>query len=250
MRARLAGLALAASVSLIAGAQAPAPGPPVAPDEMARCLELIRAKRYDAARERLEPIVRVHPGWARAHFLLALTYHEEQRYALARPLFERALELDPQEQAIRPFYGWCLYYLGEAEASERQFGAYLEKNADYADAHYALGLIAYDRDQLDVAAERLRTTIRLAAGDPRTEGKARARLADVLVRRGELAEARAELERAVALRPDAYEAFYKLSRVLERLGDPAGAERARAAHDAAREKMRPSTKPPREGGTE
>jgi Tfp pilus assembly protein PilF len=219
-------------------------GPVIASDEMTRCLALIKNKQYDAARRRLEPIVLAHPGWARAHFLLALTYHEEQRYSMARPLFARALELDPQERAILPFYGWCLYYLGEAEASRKQFAAYLETNADHADAHYAIGLIDYDQDDLDSALARFRTTIRLAARDPRTEGKARARLADVHVRRGELAQARTELERAVELRPDAYEAFFKLSRVLERLGDHEGAERARRTHDEIRERVRPTAKPP------
>lgn len=257
MRLRCAGWYLAAAACSIpapllsqqVAAVSPGPGaqgPTIAPGEMTRCFELIKAKQYDAARRRLQPIVLAHPGWARAHFLLALTYHEEQRYEMARPLFARALELDPQERAILPFYGWCLYYLGDAEASRRQFTAYLGTDADYADAHYALGLIDYDRDELDSAVQHFNTTIRLAAasGDRPTEGKARARLADVHIRRGQLPQARAELERAVLLRPDAYEAFFKLSRVLERLGDHPGAQRALEAHEAARERLRPSVKPP------
>jgi len=251
---RLARLCLVAAVGAtsapvlpqIAAPEPVAHGAAIAPDEMARCLELIRAKQYEAARRRLQPIVLAHPGWARAHLLLALTYHEEQRYELARPLFARALELDPQERSVLPFYGWCLYYLGEAEASRRQFTAFLESDPDYADAHFALGLIDYDHDDLKGAAQRFGTTIRLAAtaGDARTEGKARARLADVFIRRGELAPARAELERAVLLRPDAYEAFFKLSRVLERLGDHEAAARALAAHEEVRERVRPGPRPP------
>lgn len=213
---------------------------------MARCLALIKAHQYEAARGRLQPIVALHPAWARAQFLLALSYHEEQRYELARPLFERALELDPAERTVLPFYGWCLYYLGDATAAARQFSGYLQHDPDYADAHYALGMIDYDRDDLEPASRHFADTIRLAAaaGDARTEGKARARLADVHVRRGELEQARTELERAVTLRPDAYEAFFKLSRVLERLGDREGAARALAQHDKVREQVRPSAPAP------
>jgi tetratricopeptide (TPR) repeat protein len=214
--------------------------------EMTRCLDLIRAKQYQAARDRLEPIVLGHPGWARAHFLLGLTYHEEQRYERARPLFARALALDAQERAVLPYYGWCLYYLGEPEDARRQFVEYLETNPGYADAHFALALLDFDRDDLNAAAERFDTAIRLAAaaGDARIEGKARARLADVHVRRGALPAARAELERAVVLRPDAYEAYFKLSRVLERLGDREGAALALRRHDEVREQVRPGARPP------
>lgn len=209
---------------------------------MTRCLELIKAKQYEAARLRLEPIVSAHPGWARAHFLLALTYHEEQRYELARPLFARAVQLDAAEHSVLPFYGWCLYYLGDLEAARRQFEAYLQVKPDFADGHYALALIDFDRDDLEAASRRLATTINLAssAAEPRTEGKARARLADVHIRRGELEQARTELQRAVELRLDAYEAYFKLSRVLERLGDHEGAQRAFETGQALREQVRPS----------
>jgi tetratricopeptide (TPR) repeat protein len=245
----LVAVVAAGSTSAVAQPAAPAPavrGPAIEPGEMARCYELIKAGEHEAARRRLQPIVQAHPGWARAHFLLGLTYHEQELYAQARPLFARALELDPLERAVLPFYGWCLYYLGDAETSRRQFAAYLESDADYADAHFGLGLIDFDRDDLEAAARRFGTAIRLAAaaGQPRTEGKARARLADVHVRRGDLARARAELQRAVELRPDAYEAFFKLSRVLERLGDHEAAQRALRTHEELRQRLRPGPEPP------
>jgi tetratricopeptide (TPR) repeat protein len=244
------GAAAPASAPAPAAAPAPAGEAPSATSmpfagEMTRCLDLIKAKHYDAARARLEPIVLVNPKWARAHFLLALSYHEEQRYAAARPLFERALALDPDENAIYPFYGWCLYYLGELDLSRKQFETYLKISPGYPDALYALGLIAFDQGDLDTAAKRFTETIaRSQAGrDPRTEGKALARMADIDIQNGKLETARDELRRAVALRPDAYEAYFKLSRVLERLGDHEGAERARAMHDMILSQAHPGAVP-------
>lgn len=220
------------------------------PGELGRCYALIKAKRYAQARRRLEPIVADHPGWPRANLLLALTFHEEQRYGLAKPLFERVLTLDPQYHSARPFFGWCLYYLGDAERSRAQFEAYLKVKPNYADAHFAIGLIEYDRDKIDAARERFETTVRLAknAKDPAVEGKAHARLGDVFIRLNKLEDAKRELELAVKLRPDAYEAYFKLSRVLQRLGDEEGAAKAREMHEKIREMLRPSVKPPMQSG--
>jgi tetratricopeptide (TPR) repeat protein len=215
---------------------------------MERCFRLIEAGQFEAARARLEPIVAAHPRWQRALFLLALAHHEQKRYGEARPLFARALAADPSSAdvlAIRLHYAWCLYYLGDAEGARREFESFVAERADYADAHFGLGLIAFDADDVAGATERFETAIRLAqaAGDVRREGKARARLADVLVRTGELTRARTELETAVKLRPDAYEAYFKLSRVLERLGDAEGAARALELHHSVREQVRRSGSP-------
>ncbi len=209
------------------------------------CLRLIRDKQFEAARAQLVPIAAAHPRWARATFMLGLTYHEEARYEMAKPHFEKAIALDPNDLAFRPFYGWCLYYLGEGDASRAQFETYLEAKPDYADAHFAIGLIAYEEDDLDEAVTRFNRTIAsaVAAKDARTEGKARARLGDVYIRRDELVKAREELLKAVELRPDAYEAYFKLSRVFERLGDRDKAKWARERHKSIYEKLYPTAPP-------
>jgi tetratricopeptide (TPR) repeat protein len=203
---------------------------------MARAKALIDAGRYAAARARLQPIVEGHPGWARATALLALTYFKESRFEAARPLFARALAADPEEVAIRPVYGWTLYALGELDAAAAMFASLLERQPDYAPAHYALGVIHLDRDETGAARERFETTVRLAArqADPPMEGRARARLGDLYVRLGDLAAAKRELETALALVPAEREPLFKLSRVLQRLGDEAGAEAARRRFEEAK----------------
>ncbi len=211
-----------------AGEASPAaPLPP--PGEVARCKALIDAGLYAAARARLEPIVEAHPGWARAAALLALSYYKESRFEAAKPLFARALAADPEEIAIRPPYGWTLYALGELDAAEAMFASLLERRPDYAPAHYALGVIHLERDEVDAARERFETTVRLATAqdDPPMAGRAHARLGDLAVRLDDLATAKQELEAALALFPGEAEAWFKLSRVRERLGDEEGAAVAR-----------------------
>ena len=161
-----------------------------------------------------------------------MTYHKENRYGAAREHYERVLEQDPQYHMVRMFYGWCLYYLGELEAAREMVQSYLSVEPDYTDALFALGLIDFDSDEIASARGRFEQAIGLAERlqDRATEAKARARLADVHIRTGDLDRARQQLQRSVELNPQNYEAHFKLSRVLERLGDSEGAAAARARH--------------------
>ena len=213
----------------------------VSPDELGRCLMLIQAGRFDEAREVASALVRADAQSSRAHLLLALTYHKQRRYGLAEPLFARAAELEPQDHLIWMYYGWCLYNLGEADRARERFDAFLEVQPDYGDAHYALGLLDFDANDVKSATARFERAIELArsAGQMVDEAKARARLGDIYVQAGRLAEARKELEQAIGLNPDLYGAYFKLSRVLQRLGDAQGAHRAREKHRIVRQRVRP-----------
>lgn len=212
---------------------APAPrGPMPPPGYLDACVRLIQEGRHAEARARLEPIVADHPGWGRVHFYLGLAFHKEARYGEALPLFERATRLDPDYRPAIYYHGWCLYYLGELAAARERFEAFLRARPDYADAVFALGLIDFDRDDLESAGRRFERVIALAeaGNDTEVEAKGRARLADVLVRKGKLRPARVELERSLELAPHNHETWFKLSRVLQRLGEDEKAEEARRRH--------------------
>ncbi len=206
--------------------------PALRPDFLPRCVELIRSGRHVEARELLEPAVAGHPDWAGGKLYLALTYNEDRRWETARRLFEDVLRLDPTLHAVHVPYGWCLYYLGQLEAARQSFEIYLETDPDYADAIFALALIDFDNDELTSARRRFRKVIDLAesGGDAARQALARARLADVHVRAGELAQAREELTLSMRLDPDNPKVYFKLSRVLQLLGDTAGAEKALGMH--------------------
>lgn len=235
------------AVGLASSLAAPSPsrgqGSPEPPaPELARCLQLINQGQWEAAGQRLGPLVKAFPTSARAHLLLGLTHHKQRQYLEARPWFARALALDPDDAPIRIYYGWCLYYLGESAEARTMFEEFLAVSEDYADAHFALGLLDFDADDLKGAAGRFARAIELAhkAKEREDEAKARVRLGDVYVRTAKLADARRELERAVELNPDLYSAYFKLAVVLERLGDAEGAEAARRKHAEVRERIHPN----------
>ena len=189
---------------------------------------LIAQNRAPEARGQLEAYRQAHPRDGRAAFLLGLTYHREKRYALARPLFEEATRLEPGYPTTYHFLGWCLYYLGEPDAARKAFEQHL-RHVEEGDSYFGIGLIDLDQDRLDDAASRFRQAIALQEGRRdrvREVSKAHARLADVYLRREELPAARDELRRATELWPQHYTAFFKLSRVLARLGDAKGADDA------------------------
>jgi tetratricopeptide (TPR) repeat protein len=225
--------------------QGPMPPPsdkPLPPDWlMPMSIQLIQQERYEEARQLLKPVLDDHPDWGKLHFYYGLTYHKENRYEEARTYFEKATQLDPHYRAVQLFYGWCLYYLAELDLAAEQFKAFLEYKPDYPDAVFALGLIDFDQDRIDAARQKFDKVIELSrtAQDAPTEAKAHARLADVWMRQTEWEKAKAELIKSLELKPENYEPWYKLSRVLDRLGDHEGAAQAREKHDEIRDRLHP-----------
>ena len=217
------------------GAQTPAEpaGQPATPDslspELSWAARLIADGKTDQARTRLEAHVAEHPDDGQAAFLLGLTYHREKRYTLARPWFESAVRLAPEYHTVHHFHGWCLYYLGDMPGARAAFNRHVEAVPGEGDSHFALGLIAFNDDRLDDAHRRFTAAIELQRDRPgrqRDVSKARARLADVYIRRDQLGQAKTQLVLATVLWPQHYAAFYKLSRVLNRLGEDEAADEA------------------------
>lgn len=218
--------------------------PPLSP-ELAEIFALIGDYRTGPARVRLVKHQKLHPDDGHAAFLFGLTYHREKRYRKALEHFERAAALAPDYSPTHHFLGWALLYLGEADAARAAFERHLAAQPRVADSHFAIGLLDLDRDDLDAAEERFRTAIALEeaapSARPRDLAKAYAQLGEVHARRGELAEARSALERAVSIFPDHYEAHYRLYRVLVRLGADDAAAAALERHQSAKARLQPGT---------
>ncbi len=223
------------------GGAAPAPRATLSP-ELSSLFRLIGQGRTDRARPRLLTYLALDPQDGKAEFLLGLTYHREKRYSLARPHFDRAVDLSPEYHPAHHFRGWCLFYLGDMEAARRSFEEHLRYVPDEGDSHFALGLIDLDADRLDDAQRRFGEAIELQAANPRRVrdvAKAHARLADVYVRRDRLEEAKSHLLTATGMYPDHYSAYFKLYRVLTRLGETEAAERALADYRISKARVRP-----------
>jgi tetratricopeptide (TPR) repeat protein len=206
----------------------------------------IRQKQLASARTKLEQYLAEHPSDAAATFLLGLSYHREQKYGQALSLYGDALKADPEYAVVLHFKGWALYYLGQLDESRTAFDQFLAKYPDDYDSHFALGLIALDEDDVDLAREQFNSSLQLLAAmgaqaDRKAISKAHTRLSEVYERQDKLDEAARELTMAVELYPDHYEAAYKLSRILMKQGRT---EEAKVAYDRyiiARERVRPGT---------
>jgi tetratricopeptide (TPR) repeat protein len=181
------------------------------------------------------------PANGKARLFLALSYHKEKRYALARPIYEQILREQPQFEKFDTtyyYYGWCLYYLGELPEARAAFDQHLLLDPGVGDSYFALGLIDFEEDKLDDAEQRFLKSIELQKGDARRTAdvaKAHARLADVHIRRADWAKAKHELLLCTQMHPDHYIAFFKLHTVLNRLGEPEAAATALQSYNTFKE---------------
>ncbi|MGA2575074.1 MAG: tetratricopeptide repeat protein [Bryobacteraceae bacterium] len=200
------------------------------------------------------------PDDARIHFLFGLVAVEMELPVEARRSLDKALAIDPENPEYNYAMGALLLSGGRATESlpyltkyaaarpgdprgRFALGAAYFDNMDYekcraemagiskvpkmeAGAAYFLGRVARVEENFDEALADLNRAIKLypAFGEAHTE------LARVYLARGELAAARAAVDRAVALDSDNYQANQVLLTVLERTHD-SGAEQQAARMD-------------------
>ncbi len=194
----------------------------------------IASDRIPVARAKLDEYLQRLPDDGGATFLMGLTYHREKRYAQALPYFQRAADLVPDYKPVWHFLGWCRYWLGDMEGARAAFERHLKQDTTgdgRGDSIFALGLIDLEEDRLEEAEVRFTESIEIQADNPKRKrevSKAHARIADICVQQGRLAEAQTHLETSTGLWPEHYAAFYKLYQVRLRLGKP---DEARVAYD-------------------
>lgn len=221
-----------------------ATAPPPLEMPLRQAAALIAERRLEHARHVIDEFLGEHPEHGPATFLLGLTHHEAFNYGKARPLFERAIELDPEYHPTYHFYGWCLYHLGEAETAREAMKTHLEFSPREGDSHYVIGLVDYDAGRIDDAADRFLKAIEYQEGVRGRQGSlanAHARMGQVYAQQGELEKAREHLESAVTLFPPHDEAWYQLSRVMLRLGEDEKAAIALERHEEVSRHARRNT---------
>jgi Tfp pilus assembly protein PilF len=81
--------------------------------------------------------LRAVPGYPLAYKALGIVYFPRGDYAQAKVYFQRAVELDPQEEESRFYLGTCYMKLGEPRKAAAQFHAAREVDATYFEAYEA-----------------------------------------------------------------------------------------------------------------
>ena len=79
--------------------------------------------------------LRVVPGNSLAYKALGIVYFPRGDYAQAKVYFQKAVELDPQEEESRFYLGTCLLKLGEPRQAAAQFHAAREIDSTYLEAY-------------------------------------------------------------------------------------------------------------------
>jgi len=81
--------------------------------------------------------LRAVPGYSLAYKALGIVYFPRGDYDQAKVYFQRAVELDPQEEESRFYLGTCYMKLGEPRKAAAQFHAAREIDATYFEAYEA-----------------------------------------------------------------------------------------------------------------
>lgn len=166
-----------------------------------------------------------------AAFLMGWTLYGQTRYAQALPHLRSAVAAGPgYPQAERVFFllGRSLQERGDLAGAQAAYEADVRLIPDQGQGHFRLAQLELEAGELDACESRARLALERFIR-PRDKAKTHALLADVAEARDDLQAARAELEHCVQLFPH-YEAFYKLSRLCDQLGDQPAAERYLREH--------------------
>jgi uncharacterized protein HemY len=204
---------------------------------------LLGGGNFEYAKNVLEQILKEHPNLARAEFFLGVALVKLKKYEQGRPHLERSIQLDqafPERKHAHHFMGWASYYLGEADRARSDFETHLKANPDEPDSIFALGLIAFDSDDLDEAERLFQRSIDLQQGpnaSKRDVAKAWIRMGDLSMRRDDAAKAEERYMAGLALFANHYEGWAKLARARDRLGKAAEAESARNEERRARARI-------------
>ena len=174
-----------------------------------------------------------HPEMARANFYKGLVLHQKQSHASALSWYEAAAASDQafKERDTLPYYlGWCYYYAGKPDDARARIDAYLRTDDERSDAHFLSGIIFLDAGELEPAQQALARAIELADDDQesqRSMARAWIRLADVHSQQMDFEAAITSVDRAIELRPDLSQAWFRRYTILMRMGDDAEAAIAR-----------------------
>ncbi len=141
---------------------------------------------------------RSNPASVRAALNLATARIEAGNPRAALPLLDHAALLSPDDPQVTLNRAVAAEALGDSAEARRLLAGLVAAEPGYWAAQLRLGHLALERGDLDEAAGRYDTTLRLYALSP----EAWAGLGVVRARQGRTAEARAALARALALDPE------------------------------------------------
>jgi tetratricopeptide (TPR) repeat protein len=180
-----------------------------------------------AAVIRLNEALQSFPKSSRLHLAIGLANLKMDKNGEAAQAFNRAIELDPEFAQAYAYLGILRIAAGQYEEGVRCFEQALQRNPNIAVVHYLLADALLK--QTDADAARIEKSLKRAIELDATYAPAPLALGKLHMRAGRLPEAVAEFEQVIRLDPNLAEAYYQLSRALNRLKRTAEAQSALAA---------------------
>ncbi len=200
------------------------------PKNPAHLLELARlaeaSKDHEGALGYLAHARDVAPTNPRIDYLFAMVASELELPLEARKALERAIELDPKNPDYDYAMGYVILNTRDAATAADYFGKFVRARPRDVRGHYAWGIAAFRAGDY-VKAKR---ELSIAEGDSRTAGGADYFLGRMAFEDDDLKEATRLLRRSIELMPDYSESHVAMARVYMReknLGE-AGTELERA----------------------
>ena len=189
--------------------------PPALPDAL-RLLHreanrLARAGNLEAARPRLEEVLRQVPDYVPALIDLGAVQHQRRERVAAADCYQRALAADPDAGRAHANLALLHHEDGELTAAIAHYEAAHQLAPADAALLVQLGVVLYDDGQLAPAERRLRAALEL---DPDSAEAANA-LAGVRKVLGDRTEALALHQRAAALAPEFVAAHENIGKIYE-----------------------------------
>lgn len=197
-------------------------------------IEMLRKGSFEAAASTARAVLAANDGIDRARAVVGIALNKLKRYEEARGALEKAsasAQPFPERKHAPHFLGWCCYHLGDLAAARAAFEEHLRRVPGEPDSTFGLALIALDEDRLDEAEPLFAVALKgFTEPKPRAVDQARVltRMADLALRRDEVAKAEELLDRAVRASALQHETWSKIARVKDRLGKTGEADAARA----------------------
>jgi tetratricopeptide (TPR) repeat protein len=158
---------------------------------------LYKSGRVDEAIGQYRDVLRDTPDNVEAVYGLGVCFGAERRYAEAIEQFRRTLQLKPNHADAHNSLAFVMHQTGDIAGAESHAAEAVRIDPDAADYRYNLALALIKQGKIDDALAHLRKSL-----DLRPTAEAHATLADLLVRRGDLAGARAEVDASLKLASD------------------------------------------------
>jgi predicted O-linked N-acetylglucosamine transferase (SPINDLY family) len=170
--------------------------------------------RLNDAEASYRRVLEIDAGIADAHYNLANTLRDMDRFDEAEASYRRALQIKPDYVQGHSNLGILLHDRGRLDAAEASYRRALQIKPDYAQAHSNLGRTLHDMGRLVEAEASYRRALQIKPD----YAEVHSNLGNTLHDLGRLDEAEASYRQALQIKPDYAEAHSNLGSTLHDLG--------------------------------